>query len=105
MKIKNIVYKNGHTKDGHLAPHQGRIVIYSDFVEISYGNTPDHMTLLYGLASRYHLKRDEVVSNAIRLYYAIEDGVMIVSQNRQIDEDALLKDPVHYGNLIKNRIR
>lgn len=100
MKVNNIVYKNGYTKDGTLLPHQGRIVIYDNAVEVSRGNTPDHMYLLYALASRNRINRDEVVSNAIRLYYAIENGVMIVSQNRQIDEDALMKHPQYYGKLI-----
>ncbi len=100
MKLANIVYKNGYTKDGTLKSNQGRIVIYQDRVLISRGNSPDHMALLYGLASKNHFNRDEVVSNAIRLYYAIENGVMIVSQNRRIDEDALLKNLTYYGRLI-----
>jgi len=100
MKVKNIVYKNGYTKDGHLAPHQGRIVIYEDKALISRGNTPDHMYLLSALASKYHFKKDDVISNAIRLYYAIEDGVMIVSQNRRIDEDAIMKNLRFYGKVI-----
>lgn len=104
MKIRDVVYKNGHTKDGTLLPHQGRIVIYGDCILISHGNSPDHMSLLYGLASRYHLKRDEVVSNAIRLYYAVENGVMIVSQNRQIDEDMLFRNLPYYGKLIAGAV-
>ncbi|MEW6564280.1 MAG: hypothetical protein AB1404_02135 [Spirochaetota bacterium] len=102
MKLKAVVYKNGYTKDGTLKSHQGRIVIYENFILISRGNSPDHMALLYGLASKNRLNRDEVVSNAIRLYYTIEDNMMIVSQNRKIDEDILLKNLQHYGRLILN---
>lgn len=103
MKLQDIVYKSGYTQDGWLKPYQGRIVIYEDKVEISHGNSPDHLYLLHALASRYGFKRDFVISDGIRLYYTIENNVMIVSQGRKIDEDMLMPRLIHYGQLIFKR--
>ena len=100
MKLTNVVYKSGYTQDGHLNSNQGRIVIYNDQIVWSKGNSQDHLYLLHALASRYHFKKDDVISNAIRLYFTIENNVLIVSQNRKIDEDALSSKFKHYGKLI-----
>lgn len=100
MKISRIVYKSGYTKDGHLNSNQGRIVIYKDKIVWSKGNSQDHLYLLHALASRYHFDKNEVISNAIRLYFTIESGILIISQNRKIDEETLFSKFEYYGKLI-----
>lgn len=104
MKL-SILYKAGYTQDGYLSPDQGRMVIYKDKILFSHGNHPDHITLLQSLAAKYHLDKDDVISSAIRLYYKREDDAIIVSQNRRIDEDMLLKNMQFYGNLIQNNFK
>ena len=104
MKL-SILYKAGYTQDGYLSSDQGRIVIYNDKIQISHGNHPDHITLLQSLASKYHLDKDDVISSAIRLYYKREDDAIIVSQNRRIDEDMLLKNTVFYAKLIQEQFK
>lgn len=103
MKLHGVLYKAGYSQDGYLSPQQGRIVIYGDKMAFSHGNHPDHITLLQSLASKYHLDKNKVISEAIRLYYKIENNVMIISQNRRIDEDMLLQNPAFYAHLIQDR--
>ena len=93
MKIVKVKYIAGYTKDGTLKYNEGRVVIYDDQILVSRGNVPDHLSLLAGLAARYHFKKDDVVSNAIRMYYAIEGDVVILSASRKLDEQMFeLKD-------------
>lgn len=75
-------------QDGKLTSTTGRIVIYKNFIDISRGPTRDHNDLLRSLASKFKLNKDEVISNAIRLYwdYKNKDSI-IVSPVRKLDED------------------
>ena len=86
MKVTKIRYVPGYTKDGILRTNQGRVVIFNDKIMVSRGNSPDHLSLLGGLAARYHFKKDDVISNAIRMYYTIEEGIVTLSASRKIDE-------------------
>ncbi|MFW6226005.1 MAG: hypothetical protein ACOC3V_03525, partial [bacterium] len=58
-----------YTQDGHLKSNEGRIVIYDDVIMVAYSQAMDHNYLLRALASRYRIKKDQVISNAIRLYF------------------------------------
>lgn len=94
------LYQSGYTKDGYLGNNSGRIIIYEDYVLISNGPSMDHNGLLRAFASRYRFPKDEVISNAIRLYYTITNGKMIVSECRKIDSDMFESQEKHYTELI-----
>ena len=100
MKVTKIKHIAGYTKDGTLHAKQGRVVIYMDRILVSRGNTPDHLSLLAGLAQRYRLKKDDVISNAIRMYYTIEDDVVILSASRKIDYELFEKKDREYAREI-----
>lgn len=105
MRIKNLEYKLGYTGDGYLKHNQGRIVIYNKKILISRGNGTDHMSLLGGLARKYNIDKDKVISNAIRLYYTIEDGTMIISPNRKLDDNLFYIDYDGNMKLIANEVK
>jgi len=100
VKVCKIKYTSGYTKDGTLSQSQGRVVIFEDRFMISRGNTPDHLSLLSGLASRYHFKKDDVISGAIRMYYSIEEDVVILSASRKLDEQLFEKKDGQYAREI-----
>ena len=75
-------------QDGKLTSSTGRIVIYKNFIDISRGPSRDHNDLLRSLASKFRLHKDDVISNAIRLYWDRKDkDIIIVSPVRKLDED------------------
>jgi hypothetical protein len=83
-----IIIFNKQLQDGKLTPTAGRIVIYKNYIEISKGPSRDHNDILRSLASRFKLPKDDVISNAIRLYWDYVDaGKIIVSPVRKLDED------------------
>jgi hypothetical protein len=96
------LYQSGYTKDGYLGRNSGRIIIYDDCVLISNGPSIDHNGLLRAFASRYRFPKDEVISNAMRLYYTIENGKMIVSECRRIDGDMFERKEKYLIELIQN---
>lgn len=100
MRVTKIKYVAGYTKDGTLRPNQGRVVIFNDKVLVSRGNSPDHLALLGGLAAKYHFKRDDVISNAIRMYYTIEEDVVILSASRKLDEQLFERKDREYAHTI-----
>jgi hypothetical protein len=100
MKATKIKYIGGYTKDSTLQPNQGRVVIFEDKILVSRGNYPDHLSLLSGLASKYHFKKDDVISNAIRMYYTIEDDVVILSASRILDEQMFEQKDHQYAEEI-----
>ena len=83
----NILFSK-QLQDGKLTPTAGRIVIYKNFIDISRGPSRDHNDLLRSLASKYKLNKDDVISNAIRLYWDRKNNdSIIVSPVRKLDED------------------
>lgn len=94
-----------YTKDGTLKSNEGRIVIYDGQIMIAYSTTMDHNYLLRAMASRYRMNKDEVISKAIRLYYAHEGDTIIISPVRQIDDDLLNKHREYYAKLIKQELK
>ena len=75
-------------QDGKLTPTTGRIVIYKNYIDLSRGTSRDHNDLLRSLAAKYKLPKDDVISNAIRLYWDYKDKTsIIVSPVRKIDEE------------------
>ena len=67
--------------------------------------TADHNYLLRGLAARYQLDKNAVISNAIRLYFRQEDNRVIVSQVRKLDEDMLFANKDFNADLIKSALK
>ncbi|MCL2792273.1 MAG: hypothetical protein FWD87_04205 [Spirochaetaceae bacterium] len=90
-------------QDGKLTPTSGRIVIYKNFIDISRGLSRDHNDLLRSLAARYKLNKDDVISNAIRLYwdYKNKDSI-IASPVRKLDEDMYYAKQDFHNALIGN---
>lgn len=96
------LFKPGFTKDGYLSNQSGRIILYEDCVLVSNGPSIDHNGLLRAFASRYGFSKDEVISNAIRLYYTVFNGKMIVSECRKIDYDMFESKQEYYLKLIEH---
>ena len=97
------IYFGKTLQDGKLTSTSGRIVIYKEFIEISWGPARDHNDLLRALASKYKQPKDAVISNAIRLYWDRSGKGIIVCPVRKLDEDLFFaKEEFHY--LLINRI-
>ena len=92
-------------QDGKLTPTTGRIVIYKNFIDISRGPSRDHNDLLRSLASRFKLYKDDVISNAIRLYWdhKSKDSIL-VSPVRKLDEDMYYAKQDFHDKLINSVI-
>ena len=92
-------------QDGKLTPTTGRIVIYKNYIDISRGPSRDHNDLLRSLASKFKLNKDEVISNAIRLYwdYKSKDAI-IVSPVRKLDEDMYYMNQEFHDKLIGSAV-
>ena len=103
--MKRLLLNPGYSHDGYLDNCQGRIVLYDDKIMISRGNSPDHLTLLAGLAARYHLDKNDVISNGIRLYYAKENGDIIISPSRKIDFNELLANQKEFVELLRKQFK
>ena len=87
-KTEKTIISCKQLQDGKLTPTAGRIVIYQNFIDISRGPSRDHNDLLRSLASKYRLRKDDVISNAIRLYWDRKGGdSFIVCPVRKLDED------------------
>ena len=92
-------------QDGKLPHTAGRIVIYSNFIDISRGSSRDHNDLLRSLASKYKLNKDDVISNAIRLYWDRKNkDSIIVSPVRKLDEDMYYAKEEFHEKLIRSAI-
>jgi len=100
--IMNIFFEK-LLQDGNLPPTCGRIVIYNDFIDISRGPSRDHNDLLRSFASKFKLNKDDVISNAIRLYwdYKNKDSI-IVSPVRKLDEDMYYANQDFFNKLINS---
>ena len=100
----NVIF-NKTLQDGKLTPTAGRIVIYKEFLEVSRGPSRDHNDILRSLASKYKLHKDQVISNAIRLYWDRKGDNIIVCPVRKLDEDMFYAHEEYHTKLIANAIR
>jgi hypothetical protein len=92
---------NKQLQDGKLTPTAGRIVIWQNYIEISKGPSRDHNDLLRSLASKYKLPKDDVISNAIRLYWDhVETDKIIVCPVRKLDEDMYCSKQEFHDKLV-----
>lgn len=87
MNIKQVLFISGHTKDGHLGPASGRVIMHEGNVLIGWNKNNDHNDLLRAFARRYRYDTNEVISNAIRLYFTRINNTMVISECRRIDYD------------------
>lgn len=101
MNIKHVFFVSGHTKDGHLGPASGRIIMYEDNVLIGWNSANDHNDLLRAFAQRYRYKKDEIISNAVRLYFTRAGNTLIVSECRRIDYDYFTRNEKRNLQLIR----
>lgn len=97
----------GKIQDGNLSNNEGRIVIYKDYILVGFNSNMDHNYLLRGLASKYSLHKEEVISNAIRLYFRFENDLdrCIVCGRRKIDDEEFEKNYKRNAFLVKNALR
>ena len=98
-------FGQGKVQDGKLDSDCGRIVIYQDKIIVSHMKTADHNYLLRGLASRYGLKKDDVISNAIRLYFRNEGDKFIISEVRKLDYELFFRDKEFNSKLVKTNLK
>ena len=95
----------GYIQDGKLDARCGRIVTYDGCMVVSHGPSADHNYLLRALSSRYKINRDEVISNAARLYWRIEDYGIAVSGVRKIDDEYYDRRLSETEELIRHNLR
>lgn len=105
MMNKTIIHKPGYIQDGKLDHQCGRIIIYDGYIIISAGTSADHNYLLRAHASRYRINKDEVISNATRLYYRRENYGLAISGVRKIDDEDYERHSEEYRQLIENKPR
>jgi hypothetical protein len=98
------LFKEGAIQDGELKDC-GRIIAHDGRILVSYNNRNDHNDLLRAFASRYQMNRDEVINEAVRLYFRIDGQNVIVTGVRQIDNEKLKLGLGEYGKLIASVIR
>jgi hypothetical protein len=96
---------NKSIQDGKLSSTTGRIVIYKELIEISYGPSRDHNDLLRALASKYKQPKDIVISNAIRLYWNYQGNNIVVCPVRKLDEDMFFAREQYHSDLITSGIK
>lgn len=67
--------------------------------------TADHNYLLRAFASRFGYKKDEVIANAIRLYFRDNGDHVIITETRRIDEEKFFSNKEFNSNLIKKELK
>lgn len=82
-----VLYDENYIRDGKLDSNCGRIVLYGNDFQISYGQSADHNYLLRSLAARNLKNKDDIISNATRLYYKVEESRIVVSPVRKTDDE------------------
>ena len=102
MKVR---FDSSKVDDRYLQPNEGRLVIYDGVGLASRGNSMDHNDLLRALARQYQFNVQDVISNAIRLYYTRYKGHIIVSERRKIDYDVMEHNLPYYASIIENAVR
>jgi hypothetical protein len=111
MKLKELteskkyIYKPGHLQDGKLEFGDGRIVIYKDGIVISKNKANDHNELLRSLAGKFGFDKNEVIGNAIRMYFKSYSDGYIFNGARRIDDDNFEKNKKAYLEMIRERLR
>jgi len=100
-----MVIFNQDLQDGKLTSDSGRIVIYRDCIDYSIGQSRDHNDILRALSTRYRLPREELMSNAIRLYYKYFRRDIIVCPVRKIDKVEFERHQQYYERLILKKLR
>jgi hypothetical protein len=98
-----ILFREGEIQDGKLVGC-GRVVIHRGQALASNNRMTDHNNLLRAFAARFRLDRDEVIAKAVRLYFRIEGGHVVVCGVRQIDNEAVCGDLRCYGLLIMDAV-
>lgn len=98
-------YGRNYIQDGKLDQDCGRIVIYDGNIEVSVGPSRDHNDLLRALAAKIVARKDDVISNATRLYYKREPGRIIVSPVRKIDHESFERNWDHFRAMIRKAIK
>lgn len=97
--MMRVLFKEGAIDDGKLEGC-GRIIVHRGRGLASSNNVTDHNNLLRAFAARFRMDRDEVIAQAVRLYFRKESARVVVSGVRQIDSDAVRAAPLSYGHLI-----
>jgi hypothetical protein len=100
-----IIFDSRKLEDVKLDPNSGRIVLYGPYGLASTGNRGDHNDLLRGLARRHNLDLQDVISNAIRLYYTFQRDAIYVTERRKIDYDYMSRNFEFYEDLIKRVVK
>jgi hypothetical protein len=95
----------GKILDGKLDGNCGRIVIYEDKAVAGFNPTMDHLYLLNGLAAKYRFKKEDVISNAVRLYFRNEGDYIIICGRRKVDDEAVERNLPFYAKIIKDALR
>lgn len=98
-------YGRKYIQDGKLDSSCGRIVIYRGQALHANGPAADHNYLLRSLAARIRANKDDVISDAIRLYFKRENGRIIISPVRKIDDEDFERHQNEYTLIIKKIIR
>ena len=101
---KAIKHIPGHIQDGKLDQRCGRIVEYDGCMVVSHSVANDHNYLLRALASRYKINRDEVISNACRLYWRIEDYGLSICGVRKIDDEYYERHSAEIEALVRHNL-
>jgi hypothetical protein len=96
-----------YINDGQLDSNCGRIVIYEDELMVGYNQSMDHNYLLRAFAAKYRFNKDDVINNAIRLYFVAEpeNDRYVISPVRKIDDDMFERHMLKYGQLIRKKLR
>jgi len=100
-----IVHKHGYTQDGYIGRNSGRIVIYNGEMLVSRNPSSDHNYLLRGLAARFGFKKDDVISNAIRLYFTRDGNTYYINGVRKLDDDAFERKFSFYKKALSKRLK
>lgn len=103
--MNKVIFDSKALEDGYLDNNSGRIVIYDGVGLASSGNSMDHNDLLRALARQYQFHTQDVISNAIRLYYMRYKGHIIVSERRKIDYDMMERNLPYYASVIEHAVR
>jgi len=101
----DFLYIPGYIQDGCLDNKCSRIVIYKDQLAVTYKKSCDHNYLLRSLVAKYRFKKEDVISNAIRLYFRQEKKRIVISGVRKLDDEDLARRWEQYLGLIKKEIR
>jgi hypothetical protein len=90
-------------QDGKLDYQTGRIIVFNNNALKSNGPSMDHNDLLRAFARKYKEDTNQVISNAIRLYWKpISKSLIQVSPVRKIDEDWVDRHQDKFNDIIKN---